>query len=298
MFNRILGNYLVETNKITKAQLKEAFEAQKSVRVRLGAAAVSEKLMTREQADEVNRLQASTDKKFGDIAVEKGYLTKEQVSELLEQQGNASLYFIQALADLDYMTFDEIDSAIECYQEDRKLNPQDIDELMSEDTDRIVKVFLPEPEGLYARLCGVAVRTIIRLIDSGAYIGKGVLKHRSQMQNLAIQRCEGDHDIYTGFAGNGDDLLSIAVIFGQEAFKRVDTDALDAVAEFANCINGLFASALSQEDVSVDMLPPELYENPVVLEGECFCELPVYIQGKEVRMIVAVDSELYVNQTV
>lgn len=296
MFNRILGNYLVEKSKITEEQLKAALEKQNSVRVKLGVIAVSEKLMTKEQADEVNHLQSVTDKRFGDIAVEKGYLTEEQVVRLLRKQGNACLYFIQALIDLGFMTLEEIDQSMDCYQEDNGLTQSDMDDLTSEETDRIVSVFLPEPDELYGRLCGVAVRTIIRLIDAGAYIGKGALKSRVEAENLAIQKCEGDHSLYTGFAGNGDALLSIASVFGQEDFAQVDLDALDAVGEFTNCINGLFSSALSNEHISVDMLPPEFYEKPVVIEGEYFCEVPVTILDKEVKLIVAADSELKIRQ--
>lgn len=296
MFNRILGNYLVEKNRITKAQLAEVLEKQNSVRVKLGVIAVSEKLMTKEQADEVNHLQSVTDKRFGDIAVEKGYLTEEQVLRLLRKQGNACLYFIQALIDLEYMTLEDIDSEIDAYQVDNGLTQSDMDDLTSEDIDRIVNVFLPEPGELYGRLGGVAVRTLIRLIDAGACIGKGVLKSSISADNFALQKCEGDHSVYTGFAGKGDALLSIAEVFGQEEFGSVNLDALDAVGEFINCVNGLFASALSTEHVSVDMLPPEFYDRPVQIEGDYFCEIPVTVLGREVILITATDSELQIKQ--
>ena len=73
MVEYILGNYLVETKKISAAQLQTVLHKQDSVRVKLGLIAVSEGFMTTEQAEEVNEIQAIRDMRFGDIAVEKGY---------------------------------------------------------------------------------------------------------------------------------------------------------------------------------------------------------------------------------
>ena len=46
MVEYMLGNYLVETGKITKEQLIDVINKQDSVRVKLGLLAVSEGLMT------------------------------------------------------------------------------------------------------------------------------------------------------------------------------------------------------------------------------------------------------------
>lgn len=73
--------------------------------------------------------------------------------------------------------------------------------------------------------------------------------------NFAMQAMEGDHYLISGFAGCSDSLLAIANPFAGEEFDAVDLDALDAVGEFTNCINGLFASELSKEGVDIDMLP-------------------------------------------
>lgn len=86
MVDYILGNYLVESGKISKTQLAEILKKQDSVRVKLGLIAVAEGFMTQEEAEEVNHLQSLMDKRFGDIAVERGYLTDAQVSMLLKSR--------------------------------------------------------------------------------------------------------------------------------------------------------------------------------------------------------------------
>ena len=120
MFDQIFGNYLVYAGRISKEQLTEVIEYEKTVRVKLGLIAVAEKLMTSAQADEVNQLQAIMDKRFGDIAVEKGYLTEEQVSQLLKKQGNIYMVFVQTLIDKGFMTLDQVDAALNAYQEEQR----------------------------------------------------------------------------------------------------------------------------------------------------------------------------------
>jgi len=108
MVEYILGNYLVETGKITKEQLAQTLADQDTVRVKLGLIAVAEGMMTLEQTAEVNRLQALMDQRFGDIAVQKGYLTDEQVGKLLKKQGNAYLTFIQTMVDSQLLDMEDV----------------------------------------------------------------------------------------------------------------------------------------------------------------------------------------------
>ena len=295
MFDQIFGNYLVSVNRLTSQQLEEVIEQEKSIRVKLGLIAVAEKLMTKEQADEVNRLQAIMDKRFGDIAVEKGYLTEEQIGQLLKKQGNVYMLFVQTIIDKGYMSLEDIDDELAKYQEKQGFTHSDMDDLVSGDIDRTVKLFLPNNSESCNRICGIAIRTVIRLIDSGAYVSKAFLVDELKVDNCAVQKLEGDYSIYSGFAGNGDSLLKMASIYADEEFEKVDLDALDSVGEFTNCINGLFASEVSHENVNVDMLPPSFYENPTTIKGRQFCVFPITIQGKVVHFILSIDSEFSID---
>ena len=101
MVEYILGNYLVETDRMSREQLQGVIAKLDEVRVKMGLLAVAEGMMTVEQAEEVNRYQATVDKRFGDIAVERGYLSEEQIGNLLKKQGNAYLAFAQELVKQD-----------------------------------------------------------------------------------------------------------------------------------------------------------------------------------------------------
>ncbi len=295
MFDQIFGNYLVTSGTITKEQFMDVLESEGKIRVKLGLIAVAEKLMTEEQADEVNKLQSIMDRRFGDIAVEKGYLSDDQVTQLLKKQGNIYMVFVQTLIDKGYMTLEEIDAALNKYQEDQGFTHSDMDALVSGDVDRTVQLFLPSNTELCDRLCGIAIRTFIRIINSSAYVSKAYLVDELKIDKFAMQQLEGDHKIYSGFAADGDDLLILANKFAGEEFETVDLDALDAVGEFTNCINGLFASEMSGENVDLDMLPPVFYENPVTITGKQFCVFPIHVCGKEIKFILSIDADIDVK---
>lgn len=295
MFDQIFGNYLVETDRITKQQLADVIEHESSVRVKLGLIAVAEKLLTNEQADEINKLQAIMDKRFGDIAVEKGYLTDDQVGNLLKKQGNIYMVFVQTLIDKELMTLEQIDAALEDYQTKMGFTHSDMDDLVSGDVDRTVKLFLPSGEDLVERHCAVAIRTFLRIIDSSAYVSKAYVTDALAVDNLALQTLEGDHKITAVFAGKGDMLLGMASSFADEEFETVDMDALDAVGEFANCINGLFASEMSNEGVDLDMLPPAFYDTAVQISAGKLCVMPIHSGGKEINFIIVYDEDIIVK---
>ena len=275
MFDQIFGNYLVKTGRITKEQLSDVIESESKVRVKLGLIAVAEKLMTTEQADEVNNLQAIRDRRFGDIAVEKGYLTEAQVGSLLKKQGNIYMIFVQNLIDKGLMTLEQVDEALKIYQDQQGFTHSDMDDLVSGDVDRTVRLFLPS--------------------NSGAYVSKAYLTDTLKIDNFAMQQLAGDHNIYAGFAGIGNSLLTIANPFADEEFETVDLDALDAVGEFTNCINGLFASELGNEGVDMDMLPPAFYEKASRITGNQFCVFPIHVEEQEIFFILAIDSTISVN---
>lgn len=295
MFDQIFGKYLVDSELLTEEQLSEVIEYEASVRVKLGLIAVAEKLMTQKQADEVNKLQAIMDKKFGDIAIMKGYLTQENVAQLLKKQANIYMLFCQTLVDKGYMDLEAIDQALSDYQKLEGFTHSDMDDLVSGDIDRTVRIFLPHTSELDAQMCAVMIRTLLRVINSEAYVSKAFIVNELQVDNLAVQRMEGDRAIVAGFAGAKDSLLSIACPFAKEEFETVDLDALDAVGEFVNCVNGLVASELSHNNVSVDMVPPEFFDHCVTIKGSKICVFPVTISNQTVNYILAVDSDITIE---
>lgn len=289
MISQLFGSFLVRAGKLTNEQLKNVFESQQKVRVKLGLIAVSEKLLTNEQANEINRLQAVMDKRFGDIAVEKGYLTNEQVSRLLGLQGNQYLSFVQAISDCGYMNISEIENALNEYQNALGFTHTDMDDLRNGEPERIVPLFLPTGLSQYqVEHVLVCVRTLIRLIDSNAYIDRAYFSECVTSDCVAMQSLDGERKASIAFVGDGDSILSIADGFAHEKFEKVDLDALDSVSEFINCVNGLFATKINSK-ISLDMLPPSYKDEAVEVRGNLLV-IPVHVNGTKVNMISTFDS--------
>jgi len=292
MFGQFFGDYLIKNNIITKEQFNEVIEYQKKSRVKLGLIAVTEKLLTVQQTDEVNQLQAVMDKRFGDIAIEKGYLTEDQVSHLLSLQGNSYLLFVQTLIEKHNLTLEDIETYLIAYQKDSNFSDSELEALKSGDIDRIVPLFVHIELPLYNDLIGLAIRNIIRFINNDIVIEKAYEVKEYYIETLASQCLNGQHNIFVGFAAKDKDLLAIANPFAKEEFTKVDEDSYDAVCEFINCIDGLYASKLSHEEVDIDMLPPLSYSNQKLISSGPIIVVPLIISGKKNDLLISIDTKL------
>ena len=292
MIASIVGNYLKDVGLLSEEQLYDLLGEHRKVRAKLGIIAVAEGLMTQEEAERVNRLQAIMDMRFGDIAVEEGYLTEGQVETLLKKQGNAYMAFAQALENQQLMLIEQLEQILIDFQYDNNFTASDIEKLKSDDVDQILSLFLPLEGAKYERIASVALRTIMRLIDLDVCVGRGYLAKRREIQNGALQRVTGRMGFTTGLVGRGNALCNMASVYGQETFNTVDEDALDAVGEVVNCMNGLVATSLEQQDSSLDLCPPEYAMDIEAAISEEMLVLPLRVLGKKVDLIVALGNEI------
>lgn len=292
MFDRILGNFLVEKGSLSQEQLTQVWEAQEESRVRLGVIAISEQLMTIEQVDEVNKMQAVMDKRFGDIAVEQQYLTEEQVSRLLRLQGNTYLVFIQTILDKGFLTMDEVNLALEEFQKENGLTLTDMDAWKSCDPDRIVPIYFGDEEAKVQALLGTFIRTVVRLVDYHVYLGRPYKVAEYKNDVMSMQMLCGDHNVLAAVAGNEEGVMKAAVAFAGEKFVTEKEDSVDAMCELINCTNGLFATKMYQEQVDVDMLPPEYYMEEVTVKGADLLVVPLYVCGTTIDYVVAFDRDV------
>lgn len=295
MFSQIFGKFLVEQKLISAQQLETVMDEQKKVRVKLGLIAVSEKLLTQEQADKINRRQSLEDKRFGDIAVEMGFLTESQVSRLLKLQGNPYLAFVQAITESGIMSMEEVENAMDMYQRENGFTTTDMEDFRSGDVDRMIPLYVRSKNELSVGLVGVAIRTIIRLIDSEIAIESSYEADRYEFENLAIQEVEGDHTLMLGLAGEGNNLLTIAEPFSKEEFETMDLFAFDSVCEFINCINGLYASELSYQGVQVDMVPPMYYQSGCIKTDDKLLIVPIYVKNRKIRIVIAANADIKIE---
>ena len=285
MIANIVANYLVNKGRISMEQYAALFAELSKVRARVGLIAVHEGLMTEYQADFVNLLQSTMDMKFGDLAVEKGLLTNAQVGELLKKQGDPYLSLAQALENLGIMRLTDLDLIMKKFQAENELSASSIEALKSDDVDRIVPLFLPIDADDYLDMALLSTRTIMRCVDTNIIPLHGYYTDNLEVQKGAIQFVDGDPCLTFGMCGDGRSLIGVASTFGQEDFEEVDMDALDAVAELVNCINGMYASEKSRQRIRMELYPPQFDDS---IEGVCGAKmlvLPMIIGDKSVYLV-------------
>ncbi len=295
MFGLYFGNYLMKKGLINPTQLEEIMLKQQQTRVKLGLIAVSEKLLTTKQAEEINQLQRSMDRRFGDIAIEKGYLLEEEVTHLLNMQGNPFLQFVQVVTESNLLNPDELEQHIDGFKKEYQFSDSDLDSLKSGDIDRIISIFNITDSTLVNNLISLYLRNIVRFISNNIIINKVSKISEYSFGALSSQKMVGDHEFFTGFASQGDELTTIANPFAKENFTVVDEDAFDAVCEFINCTNGLYASKLSLEDVHIDMTPPLFYSNQKLSSKGDLYIVPITINGAQSDLLVAIDNSVEIN---
>lgn len=292
MVSSIVGNFLLEKGLISIEQFRDLVAEQNKVRVKLGLIAVAEGLMTQEEADRVNHLQAVMDKRFGDIAIAKGYLAEGQVEMLLKKQGNAYLGFAQALENQQLMTIEQLEQYLLDYRYEKQLTASAIEDIKSDDIDRILPIFLPVGSDKYMTAAGIAVRTLMRCVDTDIYPEKAYVTTELKVDKAAIQRMLGRVDVCCGMAAEGDGLLYAASVFGQEEFEAVNEDALDAIGELINCINGLYASEESKKGVSLELRPPDFSDKISSVKSEEMLVIPLHIRDSLVNLLITIDGKL------
>ncbi|MBQ9766848.1 MAG: chemotaxis protein CheX [Lachnospiraceae bacterium] len=285
MVSYLLGNYMVKVGLMTKAQFEYVLSVQEKIRVKLGLIAVSEGMLTLDQADAINRMQQVMDKRFGDIAVEMGYLTDAQVGSLLKMQGNEYLTFAQTLVDENFVTMDKLQMILKNYQEENGFTNTEMEAIKSGDPEKIAPLFLPAGAEEYTEVVSVALKTMIRCINRHVYPMRGKLVDSASLIKPVTQELEGVENWKVGFADEAGGLCTIASAFAKEDYKVVDEDAQDAVGEFLNCVNGIFATAKSNQNIALELMPPMLGESASVT-GKDILVMPFGIRNTTVNFVV------------
>lgn len=294
MFGIYFGKYLQDKGVITEAQQKEMLEEVKSSRLRMGLLAIVNGMMTESQAEEVNQMQQMYDRRFGDLAVEKGYLTNEQVEALLKMQGDQYLLFVQALNDHGYLTLEEIQKELKAYKKDERLSALDMDAIKSSDLDKIVPVFTKECSipPVMKDYIALMARNVVRFIDTDLRLEQTVRINSYQAAFMASQELEGEFNFFVGISGEQEAVIEAASVFGREEFQAVDEDSLDAVSEFINCNNGLYASKLSEEEIELELLPPMMYTTQMKIQTDGpMYKIPMYISGKKLELVICLEAK-------
>ena len=295
MLDRLLGKYMVEKGILTRDQLRQVYHLHENNRAKLGVIAVSEKLMSIAQAEQVNALQSTVDKRFGDIAIDKGYLTESQVGRLLELQGNSYLTFVQGIIDLGFLSMERIVSIEEDFRREQGFAEMDMNNLKEGDVEKIVPAFIDSDNAGLKKMFAMGIKNMYRLVDNHLYIGKAYTVTTIRDEMLGYQKFHGDENATVAILGKEDDIQKMAIAYTKEEFIETEEDALDAVCELINCVNGLYASERSRDNVKIELEPPVFRTSFSEVSGSEIMVMPVYISGGMVKYLIAISTDISLN---
>ncbi len=290
MFIQLFSNYLVEQSVITIEQ-RNSFQAEmERTRVKLGTIAIAEGMLTKEQTEEINHQQTQQDRRFGDIAVSMGYLTDAQVSGLLDRQGDVSMRFFQLLVNATGLSMETVSGYLKDFQKAYGFTDEELEAVKQDDFESVVPLFATVRDATITDLAGLVMRNLTRFVTSNFYFGRMKKAPEYAYSMLAGQKSVGDSNIFLGFGATNelDGIVKLAKNYAKNISVTGSDEVYDAVCEFANLNNGLFDSVLSDDDIFIEMIPPEVYLNQQ-LSGNAYC-MPVYLDDSEFDLIISTDA--------
>lgn len=290
MFIQLFSNYLVGQSVITIEQRDTFQEEIQKTRVKLGTIAIAEGLLTEAQAEEINHQQTLQDRRFGDIAVELEYLTPDQVSELLGKQGNVSMKFFQLLINNLGLSMEAVTEHLHGFQKAHGFTNEELEAVKEDDFETIIPLFATVRDTTITDLAGLVMRNLTRFVTNNFFFGRMKKATEYSYSMLAGQKSVGEADIFLGFSATNelDGIIKLAKNYAKSVSVTSSDEVYDAVCEFANLNNGLFDSVLSDDDVFIEMVPPEVYLNQQ-LSGNAYY-MPVYIDDSEFDLIISTDA--------
>lgn len=288
MLNRLFGNYLVEKQLLKQEQLDDLLPVPKDFKAEVETIAVINKVITSATAQEILEQIDKSAERFGETAIDAGYFTDEKLDEILTYQSNAFMKFVQELFNANVLGMDQINPLLDGFQKNGEFSDAQLSSLIHDDLEQCVNIFVPLKANRLKEFVLTMVRTIRRLIDCDAYLDKAYTAHSLQLDKYACQTIAGDLHIRVYISAPDNGLLAIANYFTGDTYEAVNEDALDNVGEFINCINGLFATNLSYDDVSVDMNAPEYALDGPFISNEKLYIIPIHANGSSFRAVLEV----------
>lgn len=288
MLNRLFGNYLVEKGKLTLEQLNTLLPVGKQLQADVEVISIVTKAMTPVVVQELLESIAGKSEQFGEAAVNAGIITDYKLDDILAHRSNDFMKFLQLLLNRGYFSYEDINQELNAFQQKNEFSDEQLNALIHDDLEQCIHLFVPIEVPELKELTKTLVQTFRRLIDRDVYLEKAYLTSSIQLDKCASQTIIGDLRIKVYISAPGDELLAIANHFTGDTYDTVTEDALDSVGEFINCVNGLFATNMSYEGMSLDMNSPEYSnEGPFISNETLYC-IPMHVNGSSLKVVLEV----------
>ena len=243
------GQYLLEKGSLTKDQLIESINYQKSKILKLGEIALDRKLLTEKEIAKIHNEQKRTDMRFGDLAVKMKLLTAEQLGEIITIQKNNHIYLGEAIVACGHMDQTSIDRELQCFKEEQKSVPP-IEVMIQEDV----------PQKELVEICVDLTEKMMRRVGDMISKSGQVRTESGSVKNLGVaSTLKFRGDIIAKY------ILNLSWEVGHEiarkTFKKEDLPfdeelIADTISEFVNIVCGNVRSKMIETGKKIDIIPP------------------------------------------
>lgn len=249
MIPRFFGQYLLEKDVLSKNQLIESINFQKSKILKLGEIAIIKGFLTEKEVAKIHNEQKRTDMRFGDLALNLQMLTAEQLEEMITYQKNNHIYLGEAIVALGFLEKGAVEHELALFKKDQETVPP-TEIIVGDDIENknAVEVMVDLTCKLLRRIGDMVTKTglIVTTEESMKNLGvasaldfKGVLKCR-YILNVSWE---------------------VGYQIAKKTFKKdnlpFDEELIsDTVAEFVNVVCGNVRSKLLEAGKDLDFDPP------------------------------------------
>jgi CheY-specific phosphatase CheX len=281
MNTRFFGQYLLEKGRITSQQLLDALEYQKEITTPIGAMSLEQSLLTTEQFKKVLEQQKKKNRSFGELACEMGFLSQTQLEGLAKKPDTSHrLRLAEALVCKGSISPETLEKELKEYNKESERVTSEISTTFSSLAHKkIVKTFTDLILVMFTQFGKQDI--IIERCETG--------KEKVRLFRWVISQKIAGEDVEFNCVLSVPPklLLQMASTMLDENIMTADELALDATKEFVNIANGTACAKLSEDGVSLTMMPPEVFETTTT---------PYPIQAKDVICIhlASPDSKLEV----
>ena len=294
MVVQIIGKYLIERGIITKGQMLVLNKERRKSRASLGLVAISQGFMS---ADEVKAIVAESgvdgglsDRAFAEAVQEMGYLTAGQISSLAYKQGDSYLSFVQALEKMNIIDIEALEKALL----DFALidNAVQLDDLKSNDANRIIPLYIPAEAGKYINAAIAAVHYLEQKVDPNIYpVEAAFITDKFSAASGIYQFAKGEKEYTYALVAKGPELAELATSYTRERYDEVDEEVLEVVSEIIGRISANYATELSQDSVVIDLTPPQPYGEPHEIVTDEMLILPLSLKYDVFYLLISMSHE-------
>lgn len=292
MFTQFLGNYLLQKGLVTQDQLFNAMSRLSQTHIKLGTIAIHEGLMTANEVDECLYIQTREDKRFGEIAIARGYLTDEQVTDLLSKQTPDYILLGQNLVEDGVISYEDLERIIFDYKSETELYDLELDVENNEIVQSIIEKFFLMAEmpsnDLNVMYLELMFNSLIRFIGEDFSPLTPMVVDEYPITFGVSQAVLGERDYITHIDCDRETAIAFASRYAKEEFNEFNEYVVAALEDFLNLHNGLFiVNASNQQSKSVELAPPEITEEGVLMGANKCVDFPVAYPFGTVHLIIS-----------